>query len=341
MQHHYAYKPENVLSPDHVHNELLKLNGVEFHGRSLILEEAMSPGKKCEQQRQRQYHKRPQVVVNNFSENQDTFKKPNVMSGNSTSKNEETYCNKNSKVFLVGDSHLNRIKKEKLRKEFKGDWVYFKCFPGANIKQSDYCSIPMLVDEKPNTTIVDIASNDITKLNYHTINADELAKGIMKISSDKTRQQHCISELTNIMVKNVNNVIMGTLNINSLTSKFDKFKLVVSRIFDILIITETKLDNTFPTSQFYIECFLMPYRLDRNRNGGGIIIYFREDIPTKILTKQNLPEDIEGIFLEINFRKSKWLLCRIYHPPSQNDEYFFDNLDKALDICTPHMRKLC
>ena len=34
-----------VLSPDHVHDELLKLNGIEFHGKSLILEEAMSSGK--------------------------------------------------------------------------------------------------------------------------------------------------------------------------------------------------------------------------------------------------------------------------------------------------------
>ena len=61
----------------------------------------------------------------------------------------------------------------------------------------------------------------------------------------------------------------------------------------------------FFTSQFYTESFSMSYGLDRNRNGGGIIIYVREDIPTKILTKNNLPEDIEGIFLEINFRKSK------------------------------------
>ena len=35
-----------ALSPDDVHNELLKLNGVEFHGKSLILEEAMSQRKK-------------------------------------------------------------------------------------------------------------------------------------------------------------------------------------------------------------------------------------------------------------------------------------------------------
>ena len=51
---------------------------------------------------------------------------------------------------------------------------------------------------------------------------------VMKIVSDKTHQQDCISKLRNIRVKNVNNVIIGTLNINSLASKFDEFKLVVS-----------------------------------------------------------------------------------------------------------------
>ena len=45
-----------------------------------------------------------------------------------------------------------------------------------------------------------------------------------------------------------------------------------------------------------------------------------------------MPEDIKGIFLEIKFWKSKWLLCGIYHPPSYNDQYFFNNIDKALDI---------
>ena len=84
----------------------------------------------------------------------------------------------------------------------------------------------------------------------------------------------------------------------------------------------------------------MPYRLHRNRSGGGIIIYVREDIPTKILAKHNFPEDIEGIFLEINFRKSKWLWCAIYHPVSQNDQCFFDNIDKALDIYCSY-KKIC
>ena len=63
----------------------------------------------------------------------------------------------------------------------------------------------------------------------------------------------------------------------------------------------------------------MFYRLNRNSNGDGIIIYVREDIPTKILTKHSLMEDIGGIFLEINFQKSDWFFSGIYHTASQND----------------------
>ena len=43
-------------------------------------------------------------------------------------------------------------------------------------------------------------------------------------------------------------------------------------MLDILIIIETKLDDTFPVSQFHIDGFSKPYRLDGNRNGGGVII---------------------------------------------------------------------
>ena len=41
--------------------------------------------------------------------------------------------------------------------------------------------------------------------------------------------------------------------------------------------------------------------------------------------------DIEGIFIEINLRKCKWLLFATYHPPSQCDNYFFDFVSKGLD----------
>ena len=67
-------------------------------------------------------------------------------------------------------------------------------------------------------------------------------------------------------------MIIGTLNINYLSSKFGDLKILIPVMFDILIITETKFDDTYPISQFHIEGYSMLYRLERNRNGRGLTI---------------------------------------------------------------------
>ena len=77
--------------------------------------------------------------------------------------------------------------------------------------------------------------------------------------------------------------------------------------------------------------FSKPYRLDKNKNDAGVMIFLHDTITSKILEKHIFPNYVESIFIELNFRKFKWLLCGTYHPPSQSDEYFFNNLDKALD----------
>ena len=47
---------------------------------------------------------------------------------------------------------------------------------------------------------------------------------------------------------------------------------MVSGYFDVRIVAETKLDDSFPKDQFCIDGFSIPYRLDRNTNGGGLLI---------------------------------------------------------------------
>ena len=108
---------------------------------------------------------------------------------------------------------------------------------------------------------------------------------------------------------------------------------------DILVITETKLDSSFPCNQFFIPGYCVPFRFDRNKFGGGVIIYIREDIPCKKLTKFVLPDDIEGVFIEINLWKVKRLLFGTYHPPNQQDYYYFYNLGKALDFYSKSYEK--
>ena len=139
---------------------------------------------------------------------------------------------------------------------------------------------------------------------------------------------NCISRFKMIRAENFNNIIVGTLNINSISPKFYEFKLIVSGYFDVIIVTETKLDGSFPKAQFCIDGFSIPYRLDRNRNGRGLMMYVRDYIPSKMLAKHNLPEDIEAAFIELNFRKCKRFICATYRAPSQNHNYLFNNIDK-------------
>ena len=74
------------------------------------------------------------------------------------------------------------------------------------------------------------------------------------------------------------------------------------------MISETKLDDTFPSGQFFIEGYSKPIRLDRDCHGDGILFYTRNDLPCSELKSHKLPKDVEGIFLEITIRKSKWLI---------------------------------
>ena len=65
------------------------------------------------------------------------------------------------------------------------------------------------------------------------------------------------------------------------------------------MISETKIDNSFPISQFTMTGYSIPFRLDRTSHGGGILLFVREDILCKII-KIDCDADFEGIFVEKN-----------------------------------------
>ena len=71
--------------------------------------------------------------------------------------------------------------------------------------------------------------------------------------------------------------------------------------------------------------------IDRNKNGGGVFIYFREGIPSKELKIHNTPEDIESIFIKIILIKTRWIFCGCYHPRCSSGKYSFENIEKTLN----------
>ena len=72
-----------------------------------------------------------------------------------------------------------------------------------------------------------------------------------------------IRELKHLRNENPYRVIIGHININSIINKFESLVKYVKNNLDILMVSETKIDATFPESQFLMEGFSTPYRLDR------------------------------------------------------------------------------
>ena len=97
------------------------------------------------------------------------------------------------------------------------------------------------------------------------------------------------------------------------------------------MISETKLDSSFPNGQFQIHGYSESYRFDRNGNGDGILVFIREDIPTKLIDSQM---KIEEFFIELYLRRKKWLLCCSYNSKYSQISNHLKEIAKALDVLT-------
>ena len=74
---------------------------------------------------------------------------------------------------------------------------------------------------------------------------------------------------------------------------------LISENVDILIVTETKLDSSFPTVQFLIPGSHHPFQLDINKRIGGLLVYVKGSVPARGLTCFSTPADTQII---VSFR---------------------------------------
>ena len=102
---------------------------------------------------------------------------------------------------------------------------------------------------------------------------------------------------------------------------------------EYFVISESKLDGSFPSAQFAIESCKINARRGRNGHGGGLIEFVKWGIICKRV-KQFETVISESIFSEITISRKKWLCVGIYRPPNFNNlDMFFkevtDSLSKA------------
>ena len=148
------------------------------------------------------------------------------------------------------------------------------------------------------------------------------------ISDSQIKDFDSLNELRKL---NPNRLIIAHININSIRNKIEMLKETITDKTDILLISETKLDSSYPVNQFLIYGFSPPYRLDKNADGGGIMLYVREYIPSKPLSNNDIDSEIENIFLEINLRSKKWLICGTYNPKTSYIKNHLQRLSQSLN----------
>ena len=104
------------------------------------------------------------------------------------------------------------------------------------------------------------------------------------------------------------------------------------------MISETKIDESFPKGNFLIEGFSTPYRLDRDSKGGGIMLYVRADIPSNLLAFEDKP--IESLFIELNLQNTKILINCSYNPHKSEIKKHLTALRNSLDLHSSKYEKI-
>ena len=112
-------------------------------------------------------------------------------------------------------------------------------------------------------------------------------------------------------------------NVRSIKSagKIDEIQLLAqSENLDIITISETLLDDSYPDQLLLIDNFQPPFRRDRRTGrGGGVMTYVKSSIPC--LRRLDLESNnSECIWMEASTLRGKVLIGNYYRPPGQSAE---------------------
>ena len=106
---------------------------------------------------------------------------------------------------------------------------------------------------------------------------------------------------------------MGHLNINSVTNKLEALSYITDNNINLLLISKTKLDHSFPTAQFQMKDFNVPCRCERNRKDSVLLEYIHDNIQCKLLISKSKC-NIKTLSVAVNSRERKWFLICSFNP---------------------------
>ena len=90
--------------------------------------------------------------------------------------------------------------------------------------------------------------------------------------SNVTQANDCINVLKALRSDNSDKLVFAHININSIRNRFEFLSTQVKGNIDVLMVSETKIGNSFLVGNFVLNGFSTKYRLDRDINGGCIML---------------------------------------------------------------------
>ena len=138
--------------------------------------------------------------------------------------------------------------------------------------------LQVIVQIKRNT--FNLRTSEIT--NYITYGGKHLENNCSAVNkNDINKNDNSCNTLQKLRVNNPLRIIAGQLNISSIRNKFDALCSIFKQKINILLVSATKIDDTFPVAEFCVQGYSTSYKLDRLGKGGRLLLYVREDIPSE------------------------------------------------------------
>ena len=152
--------------------------------------------------------------------------------------------------------------------------------------------------------------------------------------------------IANYLKSHTHNFTVLDLNIQSINSKFDEFKLLLDDLandgfsFSAICLQETWLDvNVSDYSLFAIENYVSIPLTATCSSHGGLMIYLHNSFQYTIRNIYSPNKYWEGQFIDIfgNGLTQTITLCNIYRPPRDRN----DDIQSFIDALTPIIDTLC
>ena len=184
-------------------------------------------------------------------------------------------------------------------------------------------------------TSVLVASNLTSRnINNDSALSESVCQTALVNNQSQISEDNPCEDLSKFSKSNAKNMIFSHLNINSLSSKFMEMnELLTKGKTDVLFLSETKLDSSYPNAQFNVNQFTI-HRQDRNAHGGGLICYVRDTLPHKNRADIAVNENgIETIAIQIKTTDKNLFFLHVYRPPNTHVNHLVKALETMLNKC--------